>query len=178
MGRMPTAFLILIPLIMISAVAAQQQQPQWDWSPKNDAHAFPTGDAGIKFDEVAEYKPLTFWSKVTLGSYFFTNPATAHNIEIVYAYRPDELKANADVDAITKLLKEGIVKVGVESKDNKVAGYKLPEGIAGDDKALSEFVRNSSTKADVVYLATEQGLLGATPTGALYTTGGLQRANH
>jgi hypothetical protein len=174
--RPPIAFFVVAPLITISAVAAQDQQPG-DWGLKNVTRAVPTGDAGVKFDQVAEYKPLTFWSKVALGSYFFTNSAAAHNIEIVYAYKPDELKANQDPNEIMKLLKEGTIKVGVERKDNRVVGYSLSKGgDHGDDKALSEFVKKSA-QGDVVYLAVKQDLLGAAPTGALYTTGAPKWAN-
>jgi hypothetical protein len=39
-----------------------------------------------------------------------------------------------------------------------------------DDKALSDFIKNKSSNGDLVYLAAQQNLMGATPTGALYTT--------
>jgi hypothetical protein len=68
------------------------------------------------------------------------------------------------------LLKEGTVKVGIESKDNKVIGYSLPEGAMEDGKALSDFIKIKSIKGGLVYLSAQQDLLGATPSGALYTT--------
>ena len=160
----------LIPLILTLAGRSIGE--------KNIAHMFPIGDSSVKFDQVAEYKPLTFWSKVSLGTSYFTNTSTANNIEIVYAYRPDELKATNDPDAVTKLLKAGMVQVGVESKDKMVSGYRLPDGVAGNDKAPSEFVKTSSAKGDIVYLAPEHGLLGATPSGTLYSTGVPQWPNH
>jgi hypothetical protein len=171
MRRVPIAFFVMASLINISAAAAQQ--------PKAEDSGALIDKAGIKFAQVAEYKPLTFWSKVALGSYFLTNSAAAHNINIVYAYAPNELKASEDPEVITKLLKEGTIKVGIESKDNKVVGYSLPEGTIGDGKALSDFVKINSIKGDFVYLAAKQDLLGATPTGALYTTSSPQwSANH
>jgi hypothetical protein len=100
----------------------------------------------------------------------------ANNIDIVYSCDPAALK---DADAIAKLLKEGTIRVGIESKDNKVAGYRLPDSVKADDKALSEFIKTKSGSGDLVYLAAQQNLMGATPTGALYTTSSPQAwTNH
>jgi hypothetical protein len=73
MGRAPIAFFVMASLMNVSAAAAQQQKPE-------DSGAL-IDKAGIKSAQVAEYKPLTFWSKVALGSYYLTNSAAAHNIE-------------------------------------------------------------------------------------------------
>jgi hypothetical protein len=159
MGRAPIAFFVMASFLSISPAAAQQQQP-------NGSGAV-IAKSDVKIAQVAEYKPLTFWSKVTLGSYYLTNSAAANNIDIVYAYDPAALK---DADAIAKLLKEGTIKVGIESKDNKVAGYRLPDSVKADGKALSDFIKSKSNNGDLVYLAAQENLMGATPTGALYTT--------
>jgi hypothetical protein len=203
---------ILAFMVTISTASAQEQH---DPTAKNktsiDASNWFTavghpiapldkaGVADVVLSSVGKYEPLTLWSKIALGSSYFTDPNASKDISIVYAYNTNDF----NYDEYTRLLsgiKDGKIQIGVINGFEKdPAGSnstaKFDRGIDNDitisnamyisrfvvdellastvnnkDQGLQSFVDNLKGKKSIVLLSSKQNLLDMDPKGTFYDT--------
>jgi hypothetical protein len=192
-------------LLTISAAAAQEQRDTPADKNKRciDAsewltevgHPIAPADkaevADVSLARVAKYVPLTLWSRISLGSSYFTDPKAASEINIVYAYSPDAFKSG-DYAKILSGLKDGTLQVGVINGFHKsgekiamtgidsasfLAGYEINPFTATDSnkgQSLQTFIEALKSTKSAVLLANNQKLFGSDASGIFYDTAKLK----
>jgi len=65
-----------------------------------------------------DYKPLTFWRTIGLGSSYFTNPTVASTANVAYSFDGPEFSGQL-YDSLWKLAQQGKISFGITDKDKK-----------------------------------------------------------
>ena len=111
----------------------------------------------------AEYKPLTFWNRLTLGSTFFTNSTVASSIKVVYSFNLDDLSSKAKEADLTALAKKGEISFGIFDKTSNTI-----KSVPASAATISELKKNYPDE-NLVVLSSGNTLLGGKPSGTFFT---------
>ena len=79
---------------------------------------FPSAFAQGVTASTAEYKPRTFWNKLTFSSTYHTNAQLARNIEVVNSFDLNDFSAKVKEDELSALAIEGKITFGVLDKNS------------------------------------------------------------
>jgi hypothetical protein len=103
MRRMVT---LLFALFMLSGVSLAQQPGQQAETAAPKMQAPPSGD----------YKPLTLWDKIKLGSAYYTDPQLIQNTSVAYSFDPLDFAAKGKGDQLYQLAVDGHIAFGTANK--------------------------------------------------------------
>jgi len=118
-----------------------------------------------------DYRTLTLWGTVTLGSAYFTNPHKVAAIDVAYSYDGPEFSNELKREALWSLAKQNRISFGIiDEAQNKILVIPLSElkkRYAIDSADELDKVLSSS---DIAVVANTSSLLGASSKSTVVKT--------
>jgi hypothetical protein len=117
-----------------------------------------------------EYKPLTFWNKIELGSTYFTNATLAKSIEVAYSFELNDLTEKVQSDELSTLARDGKIAFGIADKESNTI-----KAVPGDLTSVSD-LKKAYPDERLVVLSQSDKLFGKTANVPVYTFRDPERA--
>lgn len=131
-----------------------------------------TASAELASVESGDYKPLTVWTSITLGTSYYTNPQKASTINVAYSFDGPEFASDFKSRALWDLAKQGKISFGLSNKtSNTIVVVPLSELQKKFPVASPTELTTVLARDDVSVVADNKNLLGsASPAPIVKTT--------
>lgn len=92
------------------------------------ASAAPDQGSALASVEAGDYKPLTVWATISLGTSYYTNPQKAGAINVAYSFDGPEFSGDLNSQALWNLAKAGKISFGlIDKAKNNIEVVPLAE---------------------------------------------------